>query len=329
MPGLLMPIVEFEPLRFSAGVKATYGLGAPVYNHGTTCVLPALLVRGYKPGPLLVATAGVHGDEYEGARAIRLAFERLEPASLSGTFLGLPQVNPLAYYDQTRKMPDWIDGLDLNRCWPGKAEPAGGRPTEMLADFAWRIISAADLLADLHAGGSAYEFASVSGHPDIDGPSAPLAAMAAAAFAPDYLWRMPRTDGVLAWEFSRRTGKPAVVCETAGRGGCSNDEVERYRAGLMRTMGLMGMIKATPSSVGRAPVPVDTLYQETPSAGSFFASVRVGQRVAADQPLGVICDEYGDPLAEPRAAVSGVVLALRYRTRITTDDWLCCIGVVS
>ena len=46
--------------------------------------LPTILVRGSSPGPTLLVSAGVHGDEYEGVRAIFETCEALDPASLRG-----------------------------------------------------------------------------------------------------------------------------------------------------------------------------------------------------------------------------------------------------
>jgi uncharacterized protein len=48
--------------------------------------LPLLLVRGARPGPALAVTAGVHGDEYEGPRAVYDLFEQLSPEAMRGSF---------------------------------------------------------------------------------------------------------------------------------------------------------------------------------------------------------------------------------------------------
>ena len=60
-------------------------------------VLPLLVVRGEREGPILAVSAGVHGDEYEGVRAIFEAFELLEPSQMSGTLLAVPVVNYAAH----------------------------------------------------------------------------------------------------------------------------------------------------------------------------------------------------------------------------------------
>ncbi len=40
---------------------------------------PVLVVRGRQPGKVLLATAGTHGDEYEGMAAIHQFYRQLNP----------------------------------------------------------------------------------------------------------------------------------------------------------------------------------------------------------------------------------------------------------
>src|SRR5262245_42171787 len=61
-----------------------------------TVRLPALVVRGARPGPALLGVAGVHGDEYEGMEALRIVFTCLDPEQMAGTFLAIPVCNPFA-----------------------------------------------------------------------------------------------------------------------------------------------------------------------------------------------------------------------------------------
>ena len=67
---------SFDPDKFQRGQKHSLDLPLDAWVSGAK--LPVLLVRGHRPGPTLVATAGVHGDEYEGVRAI---FEHIVPST--------------------------------------------------------------------------------------------------------------------------------------------------------------------------------------------------------------------------------------------------------
>src|SRR4029077_18804374 len=90
--------------------------------------IPVLLARGAATGKTLVATASVHGDEYEGVQAIFECFDELDPAQMSGDLLAVPVANPPAFFAGSRLSP--LDQANLARCFPGA--PDGG-PTDAIA----------------------------------------------------------------------------------------------------------------------------------------------------------------------------------------------------
>ncbi len=69
---------------------------------------------GHKPGPLVIATAAIHGNEPAGVQALKAAFEMLErmPAlDFKGKFVGL--IGNLQAYETGRRFVD----QDFNRMW--------------------------------------------------------------------------------------------------------------------------------------------------------------------------------------------------------------------
>src|SRR5438309_2550143 len=85
--------------------------------------LPVLAARGKADGPVLLVTGGVHGDEYEGPAAIARLFQELERPLQRGMLQGLPVVHGAARAAHSRAGP--VDGVDLNRAFPGSHEPDG------------------------------------------------------------------------------------------------------------------------------------------------------------------------------------------------------------
>ena len=106
-----MKPADFHPDNFERGARYTLELelGPPARNIS----LPVLLVRGSRPGKRLVVTAAVHGDEYEGVRAIYDVVRGLDPAVMSGDFLSVPVANPPAFWNGTRSSP--LDDGNLAR----------------------------------------------------------------------------------------------------------------------------------------------------------------------------------------------------------------------
>ena len=130
--------------------------------------LPFIIVRGCSPGPNLLVSAGVLGDEYEGVRAIFETCAALDPTSLSGQLIALPIVNYPAH-----------------RAFPGCP---GGSPTERLAwAFAQSFLALADFYLDLHSAGVRFAMPSLVGFEAAD----PRGRAAAEAFGTPVIWGHP------------------------------------------------------------------------------------------------------------------------------------------
>lgn len=99
------------------------------------------------PGPTVVITANVHGDEATGVGAVHALAEQLERELQRGTVHLYPSLNPEGLIQRTRSVP--ADGRDLNRLWPGDQR---GAPSERVARILWDDIVARkpELLIDLH-----------------------------------------------------------------------------------------------------------------------------------------------------------------------------------
>jgi len=110
--------------------------------------LVAIVHRGKKPGPSVVLTANLHGDEVVGVDVLRRVDRLLRETPFHGTVALYPSCNPLGLAAGTRRVP--ADDLDLNRCFP-----AAGRSTftHRLADVLWRDISSRepDVVIDVHS----------------------------------------------------------------------------------------------------------------------------------------------------------------------------------
>ena len=117
---------------------------------GESLSIPVLAVKGASgQGKTLVATAGVHGDEYEGMEAIYRTYEALDPSNLSGTFVAVPVVTLPAFWQATRANP--VDGLNMARIFPGS--PSGSMSERLAALMLEKVFRHADLYIDLHSSG--------------------------------------------------------------------------------------------------------------------------------------------------------------------------------
>lgn len=208
---------------------------------------------GKRPGPHLLITGGVHGDEFEPIFAIQRLIRHFdstnsEPRLQQGRLSLVPIVNETAF---RCGMQTAEDGLDLARVCPGRQD---GTITERTAFALSALINEADGYIDLHSGGTRFSVLPLAGytlHPDeaIRGRQREFAE----AFNLPIVWgTSPELDG-RSLSVARDAGVPAIYAEYHGGGRCDPQGVEAYVAGCFNVLSLLGMIhwKPPPSRVGR------------------------------------------------------------------------------
>jgi predicted deacylase len=288
---------------------------------------------GRVPGPHLLITGGVHGDEFEAMAALRLlagAFRPVNPLHplKKGALTLVPVVNQAAYLHGTRNAPD---GLDLARTCPGDAE---GSVTERTAHALSRLIRAADAYIDLHSGGTAFSVLPMTGynlHPNA-GVLERQRAMARAFNLPIVWGTSPELDG-RSLSVARDAGVPAIYAEYHGSAGCDPRGARAYVDGCLNVMALLEMIDmpAPTCRVEHAledPRPGSGHMQvcnPSPITGFFQPAVELGHHVGAGDLLGTVTDEVGATTREIRAPHRGIVLVLRTFPRVLQGE---SIGVV-
>ncbi len=122
---------------FAASLSESY-LGADV-------TIPVHVWRGRREGPTVCVTAAVHGDEINGAGAIRQIIKEPPFEIVAGTLVLVPVVNILGFERHTRYLPD---RRDLNRSFPGSK--TGSLASRIAASFFTQITKRCDFGIDLH-----------------------------------------------------------------------------------------------------------------------------------------------------------------------------------
>lgn len=291
--------------------------GAPCWS--------AEVVRGAADGPVLLVTAGVHGDEYEGMAGIRAFLRDLDPAELVGTIVAIPVVNEPAYQAASRTTPD--DGLNLARTFPGKSD---GTTTERIA-YALRhhVLPQCTFFCDLHAGGMHYDVVLLSGYQLGTPEFNQIQYGACVAFDLPVIWATSYLPG-RSLSAAREAGVPAMYVEYGGGGDCPEDSVEHCRVALRRVAGFLEMLdQPYPKQFGGTFVEDDgdesghLQIQGIARASGFFSSkVRVWERVQAGQLVAEILDPFGGVLDTLEAQVDGRIVFLR-RTCYVAEEESC------
>ena len=314
----VLPLRDLTPEELAAGRAHELWLELPLGLLSGPC-LPALVIKGSTPGPTLLVTAGVHGDEFEGMVALPMFARSLDPGSLAGTVVGLPVCNPPAFEAQSRESPPAVDGKNLAREFPGQS---AGTPTQRLAaelfSLVRRLLGPDDLFVDLHSGGSRYRYLPMVGYRDIDGPARKASEEAARHFGSGRLWTIGDVPGTFNSETSR-AGIPTIGTESTGQGGCRPEDVAAYVGGLRNLLRYLGMIPGGPPAREDAPAWRATQVYASRS-GLFLARADLGHRVASGEVVGEVLSASGDTLERLASPHAGQVWALRAFGTIRAGD---------
>ncbi|MDH5738650.1 MAG: succinylglutamate desuccinylase/aspartoacylase family protein, partial [Gammaproteobacteria bacterium] len=119
---------------------------APLVNRDNLAMSVNIL-NGKKPGPVLMISAAIHGDEINGVEIIRRLLRHPSMSNLRGVLMAIPVVNVHGFLNQTRYLPD---GRDLNRSFPGSEK--GSLSARVANKFTELLLSRCDYAIDIHTG---------------------------------------------------------------------------------------------------------------------------------------------------------------------------------
>ncbi|HWR13431.1 MAG TPA: succinylglutamate desuccinylase/aspartoacylase family protein [Terriglobales bacterium] len=276
---------------------------------GDGVVIPLLLVRGGRPGKTLVVTAGVHGDEFEGVRAIMETYDELDPNDMRGDVLAVPVANPPAFWNRTRTSP--LDGSNLARSFPGTES---GTPTQLIAFHLGRsIIARGDFYLDLHSAGIKLLMPSMVGFAAHDA----RACEAAKIFGAPVLWAHPSISPGRTISLSTSLHIPSLYTEARGAGRISPDDLKMFKRGIRNLLFHLSILEGSPEVL-----PIEHYLEgggdidasvSASHKGFFVPSVELLEEVRANQYVGKTVNLYGQEVEKfisPRDGVIGMIHAL-------------------
>lgn len=295
-------------------------------------LIPIVVVNG-APGPTVLFTGGVHGDEYEGPIAVSRLAATLRPEELRGRVILMPVVNPPAVLNDTRLSP--ADQRDMNRCFPGDPK---GSISQMIAHFMDGVIlPMVDVSMDLHTAGHSGDSAlSTNMHaiPDLAMRRRTMAA-AEAFGAPFNVVFSGVDEGATFTSCVERRGKLSLGTELGGWGRVSVEGVRIGRRGVLNTLKYLEMIEGRPETAQRdgsagtrhMMVAGPESYAFAPGNGLFEPANMVGEPTRAGQPCGWLhfVEEVDRPPLEVRYDADGLLWMSAGPGRVQRGD---VVGVV-
>ncbi len=139
--------ITIAGLTIHAGERRSVMIPLPNLYQSEPVLMPTHVMVGQKPGPILLITAAVHGDEINGTEIIRRLLKLRFLKNLSGTLIAVPVVNIYGYIYQSRYL---MDRRDLNRSFPGSS--SGSIAARLAKLLVTELINKASHIIDLHTG---------------------------------------------------------------------------------------------------------------------------------------------------------------------------------
>lgn len=255
--------------------------------HTSTPVnLPVIIERSKKPGPTVLFTAGIHGDEVNGVEIIRQLIAKGINKPKRGTIICIPVINVFGFINLTREFPD---GRDLNRVFPGSSK--GSLASRVAYKLINEIIPHVDYIMDFHTGGSG-RFNAPQIRIEDNKPE--LNTLAKAFGAPFLLYAKNLNKSFR--NTCSKLGKPMLLFE-GGKSFHIDDLVTNTGVnGCKRILHHLNMLSSkfkTSSPKKDCIIITESKWKRAKYSGMFKAVAKIGSQITKGDVIGNITDPYG------------------------------------
>lgn len=282
------------------GTRAVVELAAAQLYTQTPLNVPVHVVHGRRPGPVLLVTAAIHGDELNGVDIIRRLLSARFLERLRGTLIAVPVVNVFGFIYKSRYLPD---RRDLNRCFPGSESGSLG------ARMAWlikrEVLDKADYAIDLHTGA-----VHRSNLPQIRANLAnPDSKAIAQAFGVPVIINSVLSSGTLR-DTAESQGIPVITYEAGEALRFDEASIRAGYRGVRNVMQHLGML--APNRRGTAAnepaIALSSSWVRASTDGVFRPMVSLGSRIHQGQRLGIINSPFTLEETELLAPFNGILV---------------------
>lgn len=265
---------------------------------GTLIHMPIHVFRSEKPGPVVLLSGGLHGDEINGIEIVRrmIAGETLKNLK-RGTVIALPIINVYGFIHFSREVPD---GKDVNRSFPGSED--GSLAAIVAHHLTDKILPIIDFGIDFHTGG-----ASRTNHPQIRySPSDDMAQRIAESFRAPFTLTSNIIPGSLR-SAAKDQGKSIVVYEGGESLRFNEKAISTAVKGIKRVLNDFKMIEKeiTPRKVIHFS---DSQWVRADGSGLFVSKKQSGQKIKEGEVIGRINNPYNSYSLKVTSPITGYII---------------------
>lgn len=279
-------ILEILGKKIPPGKGAVINLNMAKLYTTTSVEVPVIIERSKKPGPVVLLTAGIHGDEINGVEIVRQVISKNINKPVKGTIICIPVVNVFGFLNMSREFPD---GRDLNRVFPGTKN--GSLASRFAFQFVKKILPVADFCLDFHTGGASRFNAAQVRVLRGDEKSMKYAKIFNAPFTV-----YSKTITKSYRETCYKLGKMILLFE-GGKSLDSNKDIAKHGVdGAMRILDHLGMLKprfGAPEVHGSSIIVENSTWMRAKYSGLLHVKIECGRHVERGEYIATITDPYG------------------------------------
>jgi len=317
------PPFEIQGRKVAAGTREIIDLPVGVFTNNTRVDLSLIVVHGRLPGPTMLVTGCIHGDEINGTEIIRRLLKSKSISRLRGTLLAVPIVNVPAFLNRSRYLPD---RRDLNRLFPGSEKGSlGARLAKVVSS---QLVPRCDLLIDLHTG--------AVNRPNL--PQIRITAGDATSLEYAKIFNAPVTVLAPIRESSFRgllssEGKQVLLFESGEALRLDAPSIRYGVQGIIAVMRHIGMLAKR--QIKNRKKKTDTItckktyWERSPIGGLFTPLIALGKTVEQGESLGFVADPFGGEETPIIAGRQGVLIGRTNEGLADEGDALFHIAVFS
>ncbi len=284
---------------------------------GDPISLPIRVMRAHKPGPVVLVTAAVHGDEINGTGVIHELMFGQPLALTQGVLVLVPVINIFGFENQNRYMPD---RRDLNRCFPGSEK--GSLSSRVAHIIINQLIKHCDYGIDLHtAANSRTNFPNVRG--DL---SEPQVRRLAKAFGCELIVNSKGPVGSLRRE-ATKVGCPTIILEAGEPCKIEPRVLEVGTRGVTNVLIDLGMLPGEPVRPAYQARVSKSLWIRSEVGGILRFHVTPGEPVAAGQPVATNASVFGKEQNVLVSPVDGIILGMTTLPTVKPGEPVCHVAI--
>ena len=299
------------------GEKAVINLNIARLISGTEIDLPIYVYRSKNPGPTVLLSGGLHGDEIDGIEIVRRLIEQKTFDHLkSGSVIAIPVMNIYGFLNFSREVPD---GKDINRSFPGST--TGSLASRVAHNLTHKVLQEIDFGIDFHTGGAnRYNYPQTRFDPsDKKAREIAEAFNAPISLESKFIDKTFRKQGY-------KMNKSIVVYEAGESMRFDQGSIEHGIIGAKNVLAHFNMISFESDKINTHNCK-ESSWVRAKNSGMLQLHSTSGQTVNKGENLAVITDPFGNFKTKIKAPKDGIIIGHTNAPLVNQGDALFHLGI--